>query len=139
MTSVKRIIVEFQSSCLRKWSHFNGNSYVALMGDAAYTAHFAIGADTKLAIDNAIELTRQCEIHGHDKSHIPAVLEDYEEIRRVDVARIQNAARNKMKWFEVVGILNILEKTCKQPACVNGFEQQKSADDCCGNTSILNA
>ncbi|EAB6718388.1 bifunctional salicylyl-CoA 5-hydroxylase/oxidoreductase, partial [Salmonella enterica subsp. enterica] len=27
----------------------------------------------------------------------------YEEIRRVDVARIQNAARNAMEWFEVVG------------------------------------
>ena len=27
----------------------------------------------------------------------------YEECRRVDVARIQNAARNAMEWFEVVG------------------------------------
>ena len=34
---------------------------------------------------------------------IPQVLADYEELRRVDVARIQNAARNAMEWFEVVG------------------------------------
>lgn len=86
-----------------KWSHFNGNSHVVLMGDAAHTAHFAIGSGTKLAIEDAIELTRQFNIHGHDKSAIPAVLHDYEEIRRVDVARIQNAARNAMEWFEVVG------------------------------------
>lgn len=86
-----------------KWSHFNGNSHVVLMGDAAHTAHFAIGSGTKLAIDDAIELTRQFQIHGHDKGQIPAVLETYEEIRRVDVARIQNAARNAMEWFEVVG------------------------------------
>lgn len=31
------------------------------------------------------------------------MLEAYEEVRRVDVARIQNAARNAMEWFEVVG------------------------------------
>ncbi|AYG67138.1 MULTISPECIES: bifunctional salicylyl-CoA 5-hydroxylase/oxidoreductase [unclassified Rhizobium] len=86
-----------------KWSHFNGNSHVVLMGDAAHTAHFAIGSGTKLAIDDAIELTRLFQIHGHGKDTIPAVLETYEEIRRVDVARIQNAARNAMEWFEVVG------------------------------------
>jgi anthraniloyl-CoA monooxygenase len=86
-----------------KWSHYNGNSHVVLMGDAAHTAHFAIGSGTKLAIDDAIELTRQFQLHGHDKSNISAALETYEEIRRVDVARIQNAARNAMEWFEVVG------------------------------------
>ena len=86
-----------------KWSHFNGNSHVVLMGDAAHTAHFAIGSGTKLAIDDAIELARQFQLHGHDKDKIPAVLETYEDIRRVDVARIQNAARNAMEWFEVVG------------------------------------
>lgn len=86
-----------------KWSHFNGQSHVVLMGDAAHTAHFAIGSGTKLAIEDAIELTRQFQIHGHDAARIPAVLKDYEDIRRVDVARIQNAARNAMEWFEVVG------------------------------------
>ena len=86
-----------------KWSHFNGQSHVVLMGDAAHTAHFAIGSGTKLAIDDAIELTRQFQVHGHTRDKIPAVLETYEDIRRVDVARIQNAARNAMEWFEVVG------------------------------------
>ncbi|MGI6247692.1 MAG: bifunctional salicylyl-CoA 5-hydroxylase/oxidoreductase [Pseudochelatococcus sp.] len=86
-----------------KWSHFNGHSHVVLMGDAAHTAHFAIGSGTKLAIDDAIELTRQFRNLGHGKENIPAVLEAYEEVRRVDVARIQNAARNAMEWFEVVG------------------------------------
>src|SRR6478752_434107 len=46
-----------------KWSHFNGNSQVVLMGDAAHTAHFAIGSGTKLAIDDAIELANQFNIH----------------------------------------------------------------------------
>jgi anthraniloyl-CoA monooxygenase len=46
-----------------KWSHFNGNSHVVLMGDSAHTAHFAIGSGTKLAIDDAIELTRQFDLN----------------------------------------------------------------------------
>ena len=86
-----------------KWSRFNGRSHVVLMGDAAHTAHFAIGSGTKLAFDDAIELARQFDAHGHAAKHIPAALAAYEEVRRVDVARIQNAARNAMEWFEVVG------------------------------------
>ena len=72
-------------------------------GDAAHTAHFAIGSGTKLAFDDAIELARQFDERGHGAEQIPAALSAYEEIRRVDVARIQNAARNAMEWFEVVG------------------------------------
>ncbi|RAI45344.1 bifunctional salicylyl-CoA 5-hydroxylase/oxidoreductase [Rhodoplanes roseus] len=86
-----------------RWSRFNGRSHVVLMGDAAHTAHFAIGSGTKLALDDAIELTRQFEALGNDAATIPTVLDRYEDIRRVDVARIQNAARNAMEWFEVVG------------------------------------
>ncbi|MGF9694248.1 bifunctional salicylyl-CoA 5-hydroxylase/oxidoreductase [Rhizobium sp. 0TCS1.26] len=95
--------LNFQRLICDKWSHFNGNSHVVLMGDAAHTAHFAIGSGTKLAIDDAIELANQFNKAGHGKDGIPAVLQTYEEIRRVDVARIQNAARNAMEWFEVVG------------------------------------
>ena len=85
------------------WSHFNGKSHVVLMGDAAHTAHFAIGSGTKLALDDAIELARQFDVNGHSRDAIGAVLSAYEESRRIDVARIQNAARNAMEWFEVVG------------------------------------
>src|SRR5258708_31155941 len=73
------------------------------MGDAAHRARFASGSGTKLAHDDAIELARQSEERGHAVERIPEILADYEEVRRVDVARIQNAARNAMEWFEVVG------------------------------------
>jgi anthraniloyl-CoA monooxygenase len=85
------------------WSHFNGKSDVVLMGDAAHTAHFAIGSGTKLALDDAIELARQFDAFGHGRETVGAVLPAYEAVRRVDVTRIQNAARNAMEWFEVVG------------------------------------
>jgi len=86
-----------------RWSTFNGRSHVVLMGDAAHTAHFAIGSGTKLALEDAIELVKQFKLLGDTADKIPAVLDAYEEVRRVDVARIQNAARNAMEWFEVVG------------------------------------
>ena len=86
-----------------KWSHFNGQSHVVLMGDAAHTAHFAIGSGTKLALEDAIELTKQFKALGDTPDKIPAVLAAYEEVRAVDAARLQNAARNAMEWFEVVG------------------------------------
>ncbi|MCZ8106766.1 MAG: bifunctional salicylyl-CoA 5-hydroxylase/oxidoreductase [Burkholderiales bacterium] len=86
-----------------RWSTFNGRSHVVLMGDAAHTAHFAIGSGTKLALEDAIELVKQFKALGDTPDRIPAVLDAYEDVRRVDVARIQNAARNAMEWFEVVG------------------------------------
>jgi anthraniloyl-CoA monooxygenase len=85
------------------WRHFNGKSHVVLMGDAAHTAHFAIGSGTKLALDDAIELAKQFDAFGHGRETIGQALAAYEDERRVDVARIQNAARNAMEWFEVVG------------------------------------
>ncbi len=95
--------LNFNRLICERWSHYNGKSHVVLMGDAAHTAHFAIGSGTKLAIDDGIELARQFERFGHDAKNIPQVLEAYEDVRRVDVARIQNAARNAMEWFEVAG------------------------------------
>ncbi|PVE50867.1 bifunctional salicylyl-CoA 5-hydroxylase/oxidoreductase [Rhizobium rhizogenes] len=107
MTNARHMVgsawLNFNRLICGKWSHFNGNSHVVLMGDAAHTAHFAIGSGTKLAIDDAIELANQFNKAGHGKDSISDVLKTYEDIRRVDVARIQNAARNAMEWFEVVG------------------------------------
>ncbi len=95
--------LNFNRLTCEAWSHFNGKSHIVLMGDAAHTAHFAIGSGTKLAFDDAIELAGQFDAVGHARQAIGAALSAYEGIRRVDVARIQNAARNAMEWFEVVG------------------------------------
>ncbi|MBK6865360.1 MAG: bifunctional salicylyl-CoA 5-hydroxylase/oxidoreductase [Ideonella sp.] len=94
----------FQRVKCEQWSHFNGRNHVVLMGDAVHTAHFAIGSGTKLAIEDAIELTRQFrDAGGATREHIPAVLERYQALRNVDVLKLQNAAWNAMEWFEVVG------------------------------------
>ena len=96
-------LAELQPPHLRQVEPLQRRSHVVLMGDAAHTAHFAIGSGTKLALEDAIELTRHFGLSGDTPEKIPAVLAAYEDVRRVDVARIQNAARNAMEWFEVVG------------------------------------
>jgi anthraniloyl-CoA monooxygenase len=101
--------LNFQRITCEQWSHFNGRQHVVLMGDAVHTAHFAIGSGTKLALEDAIELTRQFQLRGDTPEHIPEVLREYQALRRVDVLRIQNAAWNAMEWFEVCG-----ERYCDQ-------------------------
>jgi anthraniloyl-CoA monooxygenase len=82
-----------------------------LMGDAVHTAHFAIGSGTKLAIEDAIELARQFQLHGDGAGQVTEVLEQYHQLRRVETLRLQNAAWNAMEWFEVCG-----ERYCDQLA-----------------------
>ncbi len=71
---------------------------IVLMGDAAHTAHFSIGSGTKLALEDAIELTR-CFAKTSD---VTEALQAYEAVRSVEVLKIQNAARNSTEWFENV-------------------------------------
>ena len=86
-----------------------GESLMTNARDAVHTAHFAIGSGTKLAIEDAIELTRQFQLLGDGPEHITEVLTTYQEARRVETLRLQNAAWNAMEWFEVCG-----ERYCDQ-------------------------
>ncbi len=103
--------INFQRVRCDHWWLFNGRSHVVLMGDAVHTAHFAIGSGTKLALEDAIELVRQFEqtplntdgVDSLTTSDMAATLERYQELRRIDVLRLQNAAWNAMEWFESVG------------------------------------
>ena len=102
--------LNFQRVVCEQWWLKNGNgSHVVLMGDAVHTAHFAIGSGTKLAIEDAIELARQFHILGDNPENIPGVLAQYQEARRIETLRLQNAAWNAMEWFEVCG-----ERYCDQ-------------------------
>jgi len=97
--------LNFQRVVCEQWSLQNRHgSHVVLMGDAVHTAHFAIGSGTKLAIEDAIELTRLFKEQGDEAGHIPQVLADYQAARRIETLRLQNAAWNAMEWFEVCGL-----------------------------------
>ena len=78
------------------WHHGN----VVLIGDAAHTAHFSIGSGTKLAMEDAIALSRSLQIEG-DKE-LSCALQRYQDERMTEALRLQNAARNSMEWFENV-------------------------------------
>lgn len=91
--------IRFPRVVCQRWVHHNGRAPVVLMGDAAHTAHFSIGSGTKLALEDAIELTRCIAAHPAD---LAAALQHYEDVRSVEVLRIQNAARNSTEWFEHV-------------------------------------
>jgi anthraniloyl-CoA monooxygenase len=77
-----------------RWWHEN----VVLIGDAAHTAHFSIGSGTKLAMEDAIGLSRIL----NQETDLAKALPAYEEERRTEALRLQNAARNSMEWFENV-------------------------------------
>ncbi|RZT04554.1 anthraniloyl-CoA monooxygenase [Duganella sp. CF402] len=81
-----------------KWVHWDGKVPVVLMGDAAHSAHYSIGSGTKLALEDAIELARCFGQHADAVNALAA----YEEVRAVEVLKLQSAARNSMEWFENV-------------------------------------
>ncbi len=70
-----------------------------LLGDAAHTAHFSIGSGTRLAMEDAIDLANRLE----SGLTLPDALDGYEAARKLEVMRLQSAARNSMEWFEHLG------------------------------------
>ncbi|MEM7267882.1 MAG: bifunctional salicylyl-CoA 5-hydroxylase/oxidoreductase [Pseudomonadota bacterium] len=71
---------------------------VVLMGDAAATAHFSIGSGTKLALESAIVLADLIT----EEPSLDKAFQKYQDVRRLEVLRLQSAARNSMEWFEDV-------------------------------------
>lgn len=86
--------IRFPRVLCRKWSHKN----VVLMGDAAATAHFSIGSGSKLAMESAIALADLVT----EETSLDRAFERYEDERRLEVLRLQSAARNSLEWFEEV-------------------------------------
>ncbi|MFW8594653.1 bifunctional salicylyl-CoA 5-hydroxylase/oxidoreductase [Cribrihabitans neustonicus] len=86
--------INFPRVLCEKWHHEN----VVLLGDASATAHFSIGSGTRLAFDSAIALAEFLTT----EPTLERAFERYQEERRLDVLRLQSAARNSLEWFEEV-------------------------------------
>ncbi len=86
--------LNFHRVLCEKWHHGN----IVLIGDAAHTAHFSIGSGTKLAMEDAIALSRKLS----EQPEITGALELYQQERSTEALRLQSAARNRMEWFENV-------------------------------------
>src|SRR5262245_14558076 len=75
-----------------RWSHQN----MVLIGDALHSAHFSIGSGTRLAIEDAIALTKALEA----EADISAALARYEAERKPIVKKLVTAARTSSDWYE---------------------------------------
>jgi anthraniloyl-CoA monooxygenase len=71
---------------------------MVIMGDAAHTAHFSIGSGTKLAMEDAIALFEEFNLHGTVKDSLAG----YDANRHDEVGRLQHAAETSLVWFEHV-------------------------------------
>ncbi|TGQ01613.1 MULTISPECIES: bifunctional salicylyl-CoA 5-hydroxylase/oxidoreductase [unclassified Mesorhizobium] len=86
--------INFPRVLCERWSYKN----LALMGDAAASAHFSIGSGTKLALESAVALADYVET----EPDLEAAFRKYEDARRTEVLKLQSAARNSLEWFEEV-------------------------------------
>ena len=86
--------INFPRVLCERWSYKN----MALMGDAAASAHFSIGSGTKLALESAVALAD----YVHSEPDLEAAFRKYEDARRTEVLKLQSAARNSLAWFEEV-------------------------------------
>jgi len=75
-----------------RWSHGNR----VLIGDALHSAHFSIGSGTRLAIEDAIALTKALEA----EADISSALARYETDRKPIVKKLVTAARTSADWYE---------------------------------------
>ena len=73
---------------------------VVFLGDAVHTAHFSVGSGTKMAMEDAIALADALDAHPDD---LGAAFSDYESVAQPQVARVQDAARPSLRWWEHFG------------------------------------
>jgi anthraniloyl-CoA monooxygenase len=87
--------IKFNRVLCERWHKDN----IVLIGDAAHTAHFAIGSGTKLAMEDAISLAK---VLNSSEGTVPERLARYQAEREIEALKLQSAARNRMTWFEDV-------------------------------------
>ncbi|ATL33122.1 FAD-dependent monooxygenase [Streptomyces formicae] len=77
------------------WSYGN----LTLIGDAAHTTHYSIGAGTTLALRDAMGLARALR-SATAPARLPAALAAYERDRKQALLSVQSAARHSAQWYE---------------------------------------
>ncbi|MFD7935130.1 FAD-dependent monooxygenase [Streptomyces sp. NPDC059755] len=82
----------FRTLTNRSW--YRGN--LVLLGDAAHTTHYSIGAGTTLALEDAIALADALR----ESADLPTALARYEGERKSALLSLQSAARYSAQWYE---------------------------------------
>lgn len=86
--------IHFRKLTSARWYKDN----IALIGDAAHTAHFTVGSGTKMAMEDVIDLVEGMKAH----EQLPDALAAYEEVGKDRIGRTQKAALQSREWFENV-------------------------------------
>lgn len=103
--------INFPTLKTQNWHHQLSNpqsaicNHVVLLGDAVHTAHFSIGAGTKLAMEDAIALAGALEQH----QDLQTALNQYELERKPVVETFQRAAQESRLYFETIKRYTTLE------------------------------
>ncbi|MFF0200468.1 FAD-dependent monooxygenase [Streptomyces sp. NPDC005017] len=84
--------LNFRTLTNRSWHHGN----LVLLGDAAHTTHYSVGAGTTLALEDAIALAAALR----EEPALPEALARYERERRQALLSAQSAARHSAQWYE---------------------------------------
>ncbi|MFD9389979.1 FAD-dependent monooxygenase [Streptomyces sp. NPDC060000] len=82
----------FRTLTNRTW--YRGN--LVLLGDAAHTTHYSIGAGTTLALEDAIALADALR----ESAGLPQALARYQQERKSALLSQQSAARYSAQWYE---------------------------------------
>ncbi|MGW3662366.1 FAD-dependent monooxygenase [Streptomyces sp. NPDC005141] len=84
--------LNFRTLTNRTWHRGN----LVLLGDAAHTTHYSIGAGTTLALEDAISLAGALREHAD----LETALARYERERKAELLSVQSAARHSAQWYE---------------------------------------
>jgi 2-polyprenyl-6-methoxyphenol hydroxylase-like FAD-dependent oxidoreductase len=82
----------------RNERYWHGN--VVLIGDALFTAHYSIGSGTRLAMEDSIALADSLRTESGD---VRAALARFEERRRPQRMRYEEACERSWTWYEAMG------------------------------------
>jgi len=87
----------FEAKIVRndRWHHEN----VVLLGDALRTVHFSLGSGTRMAMLDAIALSRAI---SETPNNLSTALECFEATRRSSSSNFQAAANRSLDWYESV-------------------------------------
>ncbi|MFC5834612.1 FAD-dependent monooxygenase [Nonomuraea insulae] len=84
--------LNFRTVTNRRWYHDN----VVLIGDAAHTTHYSVGAGTTLALGDVAFLVDA--LHGH--AELEPALARYQRKRRAAIKAPQRSAHYSSRWYE---------------------------------------
>jgi len=88
----KPVWMNFRVVANRRWSYQN----VILLGDALRTVHFSIGSGTRMALEDAITLSKAFAA----TDDVRAALQTFEDLRRPGMEKLLAIARQSYTWYE---------------------------------------